>query len=173
MFILAKEQPLLCFLTNDLLRILQEGSSLLNLMSNLFHTIYLYRYCDMINKWRGFRSLFAIPVLRSCSGRAQVVLYTQGLLLCACAVEPAAAEPDRTLSHRAVFESPRLPDPAAGGTVRPTHTYTCTLLQEKTSPRRQHHPQQVTIQAYRPLFYSTPVHCFQCKWPCFHLCQSV
>lgn len=83
-----------------------------------------------------------------CRASAHVVLYTQGLLLCACAVEPAAAEPDRTLSHRAVFESPRLPDPAAGGTVRPTHTYTCTLLQEKTSPWRQHHPQQVTIQAY-------------------------
>lgn len=76
---------------------------------------------------------------------AQVVLCAQGLLLCARVLEPAAAEPDGALSHGAVLESPRLPDPAAGGTVRPTHTYTCTLLQEKTSPRRQHHPQQVTI----------------------------
>lgn len=107
----------------------------------------------MFDNWRSFRSVSAcLP--SQCSGR----LYTQGLLLCACAVEPAAAEPDRALSHRAVFESPRLPDPAAGGTVRPTHTHTCTLLQEKTSPWRQHHPQQVTIQAYSLL---SPVgHCF-------------
>ncbi len=76
----------------------------------------------------------------------QSVSRTHGLPLCVCAVEPAIAEPDRTLSHRAEPEPPRLPDPAAGGEAWPTHTYTCTLLQEKTSPWRQHHPQQVSSE---------------------------
>lgn len=69
-----------------------------------------------------------------------------------CVLEPAAAEPDRTLSHRAEPEPPRLPDPAAGGAARPNHTYTRTLLQEKTAPWRQHHPQQVCVCV-----------CFSCK----------
>lgn len=68
--------------------------------------------------------------------------------LCLCALEPATAEPDRALSHRAEPEPPRLPDPAAGGAARPTHAYTCTLLQEKTSPWRQHNPQQVSSEHY-------------------------
>lgn len=71
-----------------------------------------------------------------------------GSLCVFSALEPAAADPDRTLSHRAESEPPRLPDPAARGAARPTHTYTCTLLQEKTSPWRQHHPQQVSSEHY-------------------------
>lgn len=73
---------------------------------------------------------------------------SQALSLCVCALEPAIAEPDRALSHRAESKPSRLPDPAAGGAARPTHTYTCTLLQEKTSPWRQHHPQQVSSAHY-------------------------
>ena len=68
--------------------------------------------------------------------------------VCSLALEPAAAQPDRTLSHRAEPEPPRLPDPAAGGAARPTHTYTCTLIEEKTAPWRQHHPQQVSSEHY-------------------------
>lgn len=64
--------------------------------------------------------------------------------LCVSPLESVVAEPDRALSHRAKPEPPCLPDPAACGAARPTHTYTCALLQEKTSPWRQHHPQQVS-----------------------------
>lgn len=82
---------------------------------------------------------------------AHGVLRTHGLALCVCALELAIAEPDRALSHRPEPEPPRLPDPAAGGAAGPTHTYTCTLLQEKTSPWRQHHPQQVSSEHYTVL----------------------
>lgn len=76
------------------------------------------------------------------------VLRTHGLLLRVCVLEPATAQPDRALSHGAELKPPRLPDPAAGGAARPTHTYTCTLLQEKTSSWRQHHPQQVSSEHF-------------------------
>lgn len=69
-------------------------------------------------------------------------LYVSLISLSPCA-EPAAAQPDGALPDRAEPQPPHLPDPAAGGAARTPHTHTCPLLQEETSPRGQHHPQQV------------------------------
>lgn len=142
MFILAKEQPLLCFLTNDLLRILQEGSSLLNLMSNLFHTIYLYRYCDMINKWRGFRSLFAIPVLRSCSGR---LVHSGAPSLCLCGRTCCCWTRQNAFSPSSVWiTTPSRPCGWWNGPAHPhLHLYAPpreNLTTETTPPPAGHHP---------------------------------